>query len=108
MMGVLQAKTPATPGIRTRHPTEVHEQSVDATRVGVYRAIVGKAQWILRARLDVLYAVKELRRRLQGPREVDDVAAKRMVKYLCGTRGVALALRPHKGPLRLDSTSDSD
>ena len=75
---------------------------VVTTRASVYRAIVGKAQWILRARSDVLYAVKELSRRLQGPREVDDVAAKRMVKYLYGTRGVALALNPHKGPLRLD------
>ena len=76
MMGVLHAKTPATPGIRTRHPTEADEKPVDATRVRVYSAIVGKAQWILRARPDLLYAVKELSRQLQGPREVDYVAAK--------------------------------
>ena len=45
-------------------------------------AIVGKVLSILRARPDVLYAIKELSKRLQGPREVDYVAAKRMVKYL--------------------------
>ena len=55
MMGVLQAKTPATPAIRTRHPTEADEKPVDPTRVRVCRAIVGKARWILRARSDVLY-----------------------------------------------------
>ena len=38
----------------------------------------------------MLYAIKELSRRLQGPREVDYVAATRMVKYLNGTRDTAL------------------
>ena len=75
MMGVTHANTPTTPGIRPRQPTEAEEKPVDETRQRVFRAIVGKAQWILRARPDVLYAVEE-RRRLQGPREVDNVAAK--------------------------------
>ena len=56
----------------------------------------------------MLYAVKELSRRLQGPREFDYVAAKRMVKYLYGTRDTVSQLRPRKGTLRLDSASDSD
>ena len=97
MMGVTHAKTPTTPGIRTRHPTEADEKPVDAARQRVFRAVVGKAQWILRARPDVLYAVKDLSRRLEGPREVDYVAAKRLVKYLYGTRDTALVLRPRKG-----------
>ena len=40
MIGVLRAKTPTTPGIRTKHPTEADEKPVDAARC---RAIVGKA-----------------------------------------------------------------
>ena len=72
----------------------------------VFRAIVGKAQWVLRARPDVLHAVKELSRRLQRRREVVYVAAKRIVKYLYGTRDIALELRPRRGPLRLDSASE--
>ena len=108
MMGVTHAKTPTTPGIRPKQPTEAEEKAVDETRQRVLRAIVGKAQWILRARPDVLYAVKELSRRLQGPREVDLLAAKRMVKYLYGKHDTALQLRPRKGTLRLDSPSDSD
>ena len=102
------AKTPTTPGIGPKQPTEAEEKFVDETRQRVFRAIVGKAQWIFRARPDVLYAVKEPSRRLQGPREVDYLAAKRMVKYLLGTRATALELRPRKGPLHLDSASDSD
>ena len=74
----------------------------------MFRAIVGKAQWTLRVRPDVLYAVKEFSRRLQGPREVDFVAAKRMVKYLYGTRDTVLQLMPRKGTLRLDSAPDTD
>ena len=107
MMGVMHAKTPTTPGIRTRHPTEADEKPVDAARQRVFRAIVGKAQWILRARPDVLRAVKELNRR-QGSREVEYVAAKRLVKYLYGTRDTALELQPRKGTLHLYSASDSD
>ena len=56
----------------------------------------------------MLYAVKELTRRFHGPREVDYVAAKRMVKYLHGTRDTALQRRPRKGTMRLDSASHSD
>ena len=83
-------------------------RNVDETRQRVFRAVVGKAHWILRARPDVLYAVTELSRRLQRPREVDNVAAKSMVKYLYGTRDTVLQLMPRKGTLRLDSASDSD
>ena len=56
----------------------------------MFRATVGNAQRILGARPDVLYAVKELSRRRQGPREVDYEAAKRMVKYVYGTRDTVL------------------
>ena len=52
MVGVMHATTPTTPGIRTRQR--------------VFRAIVGKAQWILRARPDVLYAAEELSREAAG------------------------------------------
>ena len=47
MMGVTDAKTPTTPGIRLRQPTEAEEKPVDETGKRVFRAIVGKAQWIL-------------------------------------------------------------
>ena len=89
-----------TPGIRPKQPTEAEEKPVDETRQRVFRAIVGKAQWILRARPDVLHAVKELSRMLQGPREVDYEAAKSMVRYLYGTRDMAFQLWPRKGTLR--------
>ena len=94
MMGVTHAKTPTTPGIRPRQPTEAGEKLVDTTRERVFRAIVGKAQWILRAR-PVLYAVKELSRRLQGLREVDFVAAKRLVKYFNAQRWNSSHARAH-------------
>ena len=90
---------PTTPGIRPRQPTEAKEKPVIKTRQRVFRAIVGKAQWILRARADVLYAVKELSRRLQRPRGVDHVAAKKIVEYLYVTRETVL---------QLDSAFDSD
>ena len=105
MMTVLHAKTPTTAhGIRQRQTRNLW----DAARQRVFRAIVDKAQWILRARPDVLCAVKELSRRPQGPRDVDYLVAKRMVKYCYDTRDIALELQLRKGPLHLDSASDNE
>ena len=69
---------------RTWHPTEADEKPVDAARQRVFRAIVGKAQWIRRARPDVLYVVKELSRRLQVPRG-----------RLCGSQEVGKVPQQH-------------
>ena len=39
MMGATHAKTPTTPGIRPRQPTEAEEKLVDEMRQRVFRAI---------------------------------------------------------------------
>ena len=70
-------------------------------------AVHGKAQWILRAGQTCCVPS----RRSPGgcsDREADHVAAKRLVKYLHGTRDTALELQPRKGTLRLHIASDSD
>ena len=92
-----------------RKMTEHDERPVCAARHSIFLSIVGKAQWILRARPDVLYAVKERSRCLSGPREIDFIAAKRLVKYLWHTRDLCMTISPRAGgPLTLESDSDSD
>ena len=99
MMGVTHAETPttATATDGCRRETSGRNKTTSVSR--------HREQRTLDPRPDVLYAVKELSRRLQGLREVDNV---KMVKYLYGTRDTALQLRPRKGTLCLDSASDSD
>ncbi len=96
-----------------KHLTEHDEKLLDPARHSLFRSIVGKAQWILRTRPDLLYSVKELSRQLCSPREVDMVAAKRMVKYLWHTRDFVMGINPQAAlwqlfTLKLDSASDSD
>ena len=94
MLGIKHCKAPVTPGVKIKKLLDGDEKLLDATRHSTYRSIVGKAQWILRVRVDLLYAVKELSRRLSAPREVDLIAAKRLVKYLWHTRGLCMTIVP--------------
>ena len=89
--------------------TEQEERPVDADRHSILRGIVGRAQWILRVRPDVLYAVKEMSGWLQGPREVDYMTARRLVKYLMSTREMAMTIVPEASrEWKVTSSSDSD
>ena len=108
-LGVVRSKPPVTPGVKVRHLKPADEAPLDPARHRLYRGIVGRLQWILRVRVDLLYAVKELSRWLQAPREVDSIAAKRVVKYALSTSDYALTLVPTPGQtLVIRGGSDSD
>ena len=85
MMDVTHVKTPTTSGIRPRHPTEAEEKPVDETRQRVLHT--GSSE------LD-LTCCTQSRSSANGCRDlvIDYVAAKKMVKFLCGTRDTALQL----------------
>jgi histone deacetylase 1/2 len=85
MMGLRHAKAVDAPGVKRHFPKNTEEESIDADRHHTYRAVVGKIQFIAPRRPDVLYALKELARRLAGPTEEDYIALKRLVRYLQGT-----------------------
>ena len=51
--------------------------------------------WFVPIRPDLNYAVKELSRSLQNPAQHDLVKAKRVLRYLQGTRHYSLTLFPH-------------
>ena len=93
--GVLNSKSVPTPGVKQKkHLTASDEKLLDAEQHSIFRSIVGMAQWIVRVRVDILYSVKELSRRLASPRTCDFIAAKRVVKYLLHTRESSVMLAP--------------
>ena len=72
-----------TPFLTTK--PEKDSPACDATEHHLYRRVVGKPMWLTGERSDLVYAVKELARRVQGPVLDDMKKLKRVGKYLLGT-----------------------
>ena len=84
LLGVGTATSVATPGV----PRKLHELDMtplDSQEHSVYRGGVGKYQYILPRRPDLLFASKECGRRLHAPRQCDLSALKRTARYVNGT-----------------------
>ena len=96
---------------RTRSPCRVKngvvsERGVEHIDVSTYRKIVGQLQWLqLTVRPDITYAVHCLSRKVASPSVDDCAAAKRVCRYLNGTRGVGICM--HAGGA-LVAYADSD
>ena len=107
-LGVDKSKSVSTPGVVQRDLKDWETEALGPDEHSMFRAIVGKVQWIVRVRPDVLYATKELSKRLVSPRVADMSAAKRLVKYLFHSRHLGLHLQATRGPMVLRTVSDSD
>ena len=79
------------------------QNAIDA---GDYRRVVGQLNWLqLTVRPDITFAVHKLSTRVSDPRPQDLAAAKRVLRYLNGTRDVGLCVR---GGGQLIAYVDSD
>ena len=59
-----------------------------------YRELVGSLLWLARAsRPDIMYAVNQLCKFVDNPSAVHIIAAKRVLRYLKGTKGIKLILK---------------
>jgi hypothetical protein len=64
-----------------------------------YRRLVGSLQYLTLTRPDICYAVNQVCQFMQAPRTEHLVAVKRILRYLKGTIGQGITIRP--GPLSL-------
>ena len=107
--GVEDQQPVVSPGISESSKDEGESLAyVGAERRHTYRKVVGKAQFILPRRPDVMFALKELGRRLQEPREKDWRAMQRLARYLKGTANFALHLHVGEEKRYLATKGDSD
>ena len=60
----------------------------------MYRRVVGKIQFIVPRRPDMLFSLKAVGRYLIAPREIDWLRLERMVRYLVCTKHFVLAVEP--------------
>ena len=73
-----------------------------------YRSLVGALLYLsMHTRPDIGYAVHELARHCSAPGERHWVAAKRVLRYLCGTRSKGLVFQGSEG-MKLHAAADSD
>jgi hypothetical protein len=82
-------------------------ESIDMTKVP-YRELIGGLLFLsTRTRPDIAVAVRIVARRVSDPRQVDWIAAKRILRYLKGTGSFQLSF-PAEGEVELNTYADAD
>jgi hypothetical protein len=90
--GMNGKKKPVVTPFATKVEREAGEQLLPQEALRLYRAMAGKVMCAGGERLELLYAVKELCRHFGDATQSDLAAAKRMARYLLGTRKKTLQL----------------
>ncbi|KAL5755730.1 hypothetical protein ACOSQ2_020476 [Xanthoceras sorbifolium] len=73
----------------------------------VYRSVIGALQYLTYTRPDINFAVSRLSQFLSSPNDIHWQACKRILRYLKGTSGLGLVLRPATS-LHLKAFADAD
>ncbi|XP_039133273.1 secreted RxLR effector protein 161-like [Dioscorea cayenensis subsp. rotundata] len=73
----------------------------------MYRSLVGKLLYLTHSRLDICFSVSYLSRFLNSPSNVHFTIAKRVVRYIAGTRNYGLWYSQGDGG-KLEAYSDSN
>ena len=95
-----------------RPPLLAERKEKDGATVRDFQSLVGSLLWIARrSRPDIAYAVHRATRQSHAPRVADWNLAKRIARYLKGTRDLKLSVKHDEGEhgvARLASYSDAD
>ena len=104
--GMINSKPVATPMDRSYHD-KVIENSEAAGNVP-YRQVIGSLMYLMiTTRPDIAYAIGKLSQHNQNPRVHDWISAKRVLRYVNGTRNLGI-LYDHSKPLTIEGYSDAD
>ncbi|KAK8934250.1 hypothetical protein KSP39_PZI014288 [Platanthera zijinensis] len=94
--------TPTDPGTKLRKDSK--EEGVDPT---MFKSLVGSLRYLTFTRPDIMYAVGVVSRYMEEPKQDHFTAAKRILRYVNGTRDHGLKYSS-AGELKLVGYSDSD
>ena len=97
-----------SPGVRSESRVPDEKPLLGPAEHSLYRTIVGKLMFIAAERPDIQFCVKECARGVQSPSARDMQRAKRICRYLMGTRDWTLKLEPWKDVDTLQMMVDSD
>ena len=101
MLDSKPAKSPSCPNTRL----SLHEGDALPDPHG-YKSLVGALHYLTFTRLDISFSVHQVCQYMSAPTTIHLVAAKRILRYICGTlfHGVAFTL----GPLHLSAFTNAD
>ena len=93
-VGMTNCKSVVTPGVKRGAPAPESREArlLSPEEHSTYRQGVGKLQFIVERRPDLLYPLKEAGRQLANPREFDMIGLKRIMRYISGTENYKLFL----------------
>ena len=93
-VGMTNCKSVVTPGVKRGAPAPNSREArpLSPEEHSTYRQGVGKLQFIVERRPDLLYPLKEAGRQLANPREFDMIGLKRIMRYISGTESYKLFL----------------
>ena len=97
-----------TPGVRSESRVLNEEAKHGPAAHKKYRTVVGKLMFLASERPDIQNCVKECARGVQSPSARDMQRAKRICRYLMGTRDWTLKLEPDREVDTLQMMVDSD
>ncbi len=104
--GMMNSKPVATPMDRS-YNDKVTENSQAAENVP-YRQVIGSLMYLMiTTRPDIAYAIGKLSQHNQSPRLHDWISAKRVLRYINGTRNLGI-LYDYTKPLAVEGYSDAD
>ncbi|CAK0857324.1 unnamed protein product [Prorocentrum cordatum] len=106
--GMLGCRPVGTAGVRPDLAPPGAEQPLNSEEHSLYRRCCGKIQCAIPRRLDVMYPLKELGRRLSEPRAADMKSLKHFLRYLSGAVDLAMVHRSTKDYKRIRGSTDSD
>ena len=97
-VGMTNCKSVVTPGVKRAAPAPDSQEArpLSSEEQSTYRQGVGKLQFIVERRPDLLYPLKEAGRQLANPREFDMIGFKRIMRNISGTEYYKLFLEMSK------------
>jgi hypothetical protein len=101
MLDSKPAKSPSCPNTRL----SLHEGDALPDPYG-YRSLVGALHYLTFTRPDISFSVHQVCQYMSAPTTIHLVAAKRILRYICGTLFHGVAFTP--GPLHLSAFTDAD
>uniref|UniRef100_A0A2N9HXJ7 Integrase catalytic domain-containing protein n=1 Tax=Fagus sylvatica TaxID=28930 RepID=A0A2N9HXJ7_FAGSY len=101
MLDSKPAKSPSCPNTRL----SLHEGDALPDPHG-YRSLVGALHYLTFTRPDISFSVHQVCQYMSAPTTIHFVAAKRILRYICGTLFHGVAFTP--GPLHLSAFTDAD
>ena len=82
--GLTKRRQAAGNGGDSRHPESAESPPLDEERKKRYQSLAARLNYYSLDRPEILYSVKELMRKMSAPNEEDEVALKRVARFLVG------------------------